>query len=44
MEQQVVDEIVTQLEKLEYGSLLITVHNGKVTQVDCTEKRRLNKN
>ena len=37
-------EQVAHLEKslrsLEYGSILITVHNGKVTKIDTTEKKR----
>ncbi|NLI67581.1 MAG: YezD family protein [Bacilli bacterium] len=28
------------LRHIDYGSILITVHNGKVTQIDATEKRR----
>jgi len=31
------------LENLAYGSIAITVHNGKVTQVDTTEKKRFGK-
>lgn len=32
--------IFSLLEKLDYGSILITVHAGEITQVDVTEKRR----
>lgn len=28
------------LKKLEFGSVVITVHNGEITQVDTTEKKR----
>lgn len=35
-----IDHIVAQLEKLEYGSLTITVHDGEITQIDTTEKKR----
>lgn len=37
-------EQVSHLEKklghIEFGSILITIHNGKVTQIDTTEKKR----
>lgn len=29
------------LESLRYGSVLVTVHEGRVVQIDITEKRRL---
>ena len=28
------------LERLSYGVIQLTVHNGKLTQVDVTERRR----
>ncbi|MBM7600141.1 hypothetical protein JOC34_002532 [Virgibacillus halotolerans] len=28
------------LEQLEYGSVSITVHEGEITQIDTTEKKR----
>lgn len=31
------------VEKIAYGSVIITVHDGKVTQVDTTEKKRFAK-
>ncbi|MED4401386.1 YezD family protein [Metabacillus fastidiosus] len=42
---QTVDElklnyIVSALKNLEYGSLIITVHEGQITQIDKTEKKR----
>jgi hypothetical protein len=30
------------LQDLEYGSIVITVHDGHVTQMDTTEKKRFN--
>jgi hypothetical protein len=33
-------DIVSSLKKLEYGTLVITVHDGEVTQIDLTEKKR----
>ncbi|AZV60790.1 MULTISPECIES: YezD family protein [Peribacillus] len=32
--------IISSLEDLQYGSVLITVHDGEITQVDTTEKKR----
>lgn len=32
--------ITSSLENLEYGSIIITVHDGEITQVDTTEKKR----
>jgi len=30
-----------QLERMRFGSIALTVHEGKVVQLDITEKRRL---
>lgn len=35
-----INHILAELEKLEYGSLTITVHAGEITQIDTTEKKR----
>ncbi|MGG4264972.1 YezD family protein [Peribacillus simplex] len=32
--------ILSSLEDLQYGSVIITVHDGEITQVDTTEKKR----
>lgn len=34
------DYIISELKKLDYGSLVITVHEGDITQIDITEKKR----
>ena len=34
------DYILSELKKLNYGSLVITVHEGDITQIDITEKKR----
>ncbi|RLL44891.1 DUF2292 domain-containing protein [Oceanobacillus piezotolerans] len=34
------DIIISKLENLDYGSLNITVHDGEITQIDITEKKR----
>jgi len=28
------------LRDIDFGSVVITIHNGKVTQIDTTEKKR----
>jgi hypothetical protein len=35
-----IDHIVSTLEKLDYGSVVITVHDGEITQIETTEKKR----
>lgn len=39
-EQDIINKIKDALKKIEYGSILITIHDGKVTQIDQTEKWR----
>ncbi|CAH0267839.1 YezD family protein [Peribacillus sp. NPDC101481] len=39
-EEMKIRHIISSLEDLQYGSVLITVHDGKITQVDTTEKKR----
>jgi hypothetical protein len=40
LDQSQIKYILERLEQIEYGSINITVHEGKVTQVDTTEKSR----
>lgn len=40
IEQEKVDYIVGLLQDIKYGSLVITVHEGHIIQVDSTEKKR----
>jgi len=35
-----IKDITDTLAELEYGSIVITVHDGTITQVDTTEKKR----
>jgi hypothetical protein len=35
-----IEDIVLAIRNLEYGSLVITVHEGEITQVETTEKKR----
>ena len=38
----VIQELKKAIEALKYGMVTIKVHNGKITQVEITEKRRFN--
>ncbi len=38
---KILQELVNALEQLRYGSLEITVHEGRVTQIEKREKVRL---
>lgn len=33
--------VFEKVQTLQFGSVLITVHDGKVTQIECAEKVRL---
>lgn len=35
-----VTDIIFELKKLKFGSLIITVHDDEVTQIETTEKKR----
>ena len=35
-----IKHILSNLEELQYGSIIITVHDGEITQIDTTEKKR----
>jgi hypothetical protein len=36
-------QIVEQLDQIQYGTLLVTVHNDEVTQLDVTRKQRFDR-
>ncbi|KEP26956.1 YezD family protein [Bacillus zhangzhouensis] len=40
MDEQKLNFILSALKGIEYGSVVITIHNGHITQVDTTEKTR----
>lgn len=40
LDESKVKHILSTLEKLDFGSVVITVHNGEITQIDATEKKR----
>lgn len=35
-----ITDIISELKKLKFGSLIITVHDDEVTQIETTEKKR----
>lgn len=35
-----IDYIKEELENIDYGSVTITIHDGKITQIDTNEKKR----
>ncbi|MFA5240469.1 MAG: YezD family protein [Phycisphaerae bacterium] len=37
----IVKDIIDAVESLDYGSILIKVHDRKITQIEVTERRRL---
>jgi hypothetical protein len=43
VDKEKVDYILALLKKLEYGTLVITVHAGHITQIDSTVKNRFAK-
>ncbi|MCM2674532.1 YezD family protein [Shouchella plakortidis] len=35
-----IDEIEKKINSIKYGTVLITIHNDQITQIDATEKTR----
>jgi hypothetical protein len=40
IDERKIKHIIASLKNLEYGSVVITVHGGEITQIDTTEKMR----
>ena len=38
--EQTLDYLKESIDKIAFGSVVITVHNGKITQIDTTDKKR----
>jgi hypothetical protein len=36
----IIRDIKTAIEKMKYGTVIITVHNNKITQMEVSEKKR----
>lgn len=43
LKDDVLKQIVNNLNNIDYGNLLITVHNGEIVQLDVTKKQRFDK-
>lgn len=43
LDQEKLDYLNQILQKIDYGSIVLTVHDGYITQIDSTEKRRFPK-
>lgn len=43
IDQVKLDRIIELLEKINFGSLTIVIHEGKITQLDVNEKHRFQK-
>ncbi|UVI31756.1 YezD family protein [Paenibacillus spongiae] len=40
LDQEWLERIAGQVNGLEYGSVLITIHDGRIVQIDRTERKR----
>lgn len=40
IDQKIVDEIVKTLHEMQYGELVITIHDGRLVQIEKKEKKR----
>lgn len=40
LDEEKINYLSESLRELEYGSIVITVHDGEITQINTTEKRR----
>lgn len=40
--EEVAQEILRTVDSIEYGSVEIVIHDGKVVQIECREKIRVN--
>ena len=42
IEPKILDEIVKFIQQINYGEVMIIVHNSKIVQIEKKEKRRFN--
>jgi len=40
IEPNIIDEITRFIQKIKFGEIVITIHNGKVVQIEKREKKR----
>lgn len=41
IDQRILDEIIKSLEQIDYGEVVIVIHNSKIVQIEKKEKKRL---
>lgn len=41
IDQKVLEDIVNALQSLDYGEVLITVHNAKIVEIEKKERKRI---
>lgn len=37
---KILDELLTSIQKINYGEVVITIHNSKIVQIERKEKKR----
>ncbi|MCM8765840.1 MAG: YezD family protein [Candidatus Omnitrophica bacterium] len=40
IEDKILDEILKSIQKINYGEVVITIHNSKIVQIERREKKR----
>lgn len=40
LNEEQVSNLIEQINGLQYGSVLVTIHDGKIVQIDRTERKR----
>ena len=40
MNRQILDEIIKSVQQINYGEVVITIHNSKIVQIEKKEKKR----
>ncbi|MFH1507501.1 MAG: YezD family protein [Candidatus Omnitrophota bacterium] len=41
IEQRVIEEVINSIQQINYGEVVLTIHNSKVVQIEKKEKKRL---
>lgn len=42
VDEQMLQKIRTEIERIQYGSVTVVIHDGKIVQLDTNTKTRLN--
>ena len=43
IDQKILDEIIKSIQQINYGEVVITIHNSKIMQIEKREKKRFQK-